>query len=89
MKKMNKAKKVQGLNKYIGLMFKTKTTAPLIFEFDKDVLIPIHSYFVFFKFKAIWYDKDGNRIEERIVKPFTSSVKPSKPFRKLVEIPLE
>lgn len=83
-----KFRKVSGKEKYIGLMFKTRKTIPLLFEFKEDVNLSIHSYFVFFPFRIIWLDKDDNVIEEKIVKPFTLSVRPSKSFRKILEIPI-
>jgi len=71
----------------IGLMFRTKRTEPLEFDFGKVVYIPIHSWFVFFKFKAEWFLEDGTK-ETRIVKPFQKNILPSKPFTKLIEIPM-
>jgi len=84
---MNKPTKAKGLRKLLGLMFRTRKTAPLEFEFKKEVNIPIHSFFVFFPFKATWYDKKNNVIEKRIVKPFRCGIKPSRPFSRLVEEP--
>jgi len=69
-------------------MFKGKETDNLLFVFDKDTRTPIHSYFVFFSFLAVWLDKNNNALECQIVKPFASVVKPEKKFRKLVELPL-
>jgi len=85
---LRKAKRVRGLGIYLGLMFKTRKTQPLLFEFPKDTRIAIHSFFVFFPFKAIWMDEKGKILEQKLVKPFTFSVRPKKPFRKLLEIPL-
>ena len=81
-------KKVRGFEKLIGLMFRTRKTMPLVFEFKKDVRTSIHSMFVFFPFKVIWFDKDDNVVEERVVKPFRAFVRPKKPFRRFIEIPL-
>ena len=81
-------KNVKGINKYLGLMFKNKNTEPLIFTLSKPKLLSIHSLFVFFPFKAYWYNEKGELIESRIVKPFRINIKPSKPFYKLVEVPL-
>lgn len=80
---------VKGLRNYTGLMFRTKKTKPLVFTFNKPVLIPIHSYFVFFSFKARWYDEYDILIEEQIIKPFSKKILPQKPFVKLVEIPIQ
>lgn len=70
-----------------GLMFRMKQTRNLLFEFDKDVSLSIHSFFVCFRFLALWLDKRNKVIEWKIIRPFTVAVKPKKPFRKLVEIP--
>jgi len=86
---MLSGKKVKGIEKIIGLMFKRRKYAePLIFEFSKDTRTSIHSLFVFFPFKVIWFDKEENIVEERIVKPFSLFIRPKKPFRRFIEIPL-
>lgn len=74
-------------NKLIGLMFKGRENDILLFEFDKEGIYPIHSFFVFFSFLALWLDKNNNLIDKRIVKPFELYIRPKKPFRKLIEIP--
>lgn len=84
---LKRAKRVNELGMILGLMFRTRKTCPLLFEFKKDVRIAIHSFFVFFPFKAIWLDENNEIIEQKLVKPFTLSVRPKKPFRKLIEIP--
>jgi len=84
---LRKAKRVDEIGMILGLMFRTRKTRPLLFEFSRDTRIAIHSFFVFFPFKAIWMDEKGKIIEQRIVRPFTFSVRPKKPFRKLLEIP--
>jgi len=71
----------------LGLMFRTRKTRPLIFEFSKNTRMPIHSFFVFFPFHAVWLDKNNKIIEQRKAKPFTFCVRPKKPFRRLIEIP--
>jgi hypothetical protein len=81
-------KQAKGINKYLGLMFRTSRTSPLIFKFPKTVSIPIHSYFVFFPFTAIWTFEDGTK-EERIILPFNNNIKPSKQFITLEEYPLQ
>jgi uncharacterized membrane protein (UPF0127 family) len=80
-------KKVSGLGKIIGLMFKKKTTDNLLFEFNEKTRLRIHSYFVFFDFLAIWLDKKNRVLEWKIIKSFTLNVKPKKSFFKLIEIP--
>lgn len=82
-----KFKKPKGINKYFGLMFRTRKTRPLCFESKKDVYMNIHSYFVFFSFLAIWLDKHDNIVNQIIMLPFTT-YNPQHLARKLIEIPL-
>jgi len=84
---MKHAVKAERFRKFTGLMFRTRKTKPLLFEFKKDTRMAIHSFFVFFPFKAIWLDKENRIIEQRTVKPFTFCARPRKAFRKLIEIP--
>ncbi len=81
-------KKVSCVGMVTGLMCKTLNTKNLLFEFENNARNAIHSYFVFFPFLAIWLDKNNKVIEFRIVKPFCFKIIPEKPFKKLIEIPL-
>jgi len=87
--KIGKAKKVSGLQAILGLMFRTRKTRPLIFEFSKNTRTAIHSFFVFFPFHAVWLDRNNKIIEQRKIKPFTFCARPKKAFRKLIEIPVQ
>ncbi len=80
-------KQVKGINQYIGLMFKSSKTEPLVFTFSKETKISIHSYFVFFPFIAYWY-LDNKLIDRKIIMPFTKNIRPSKSFNKLIEVPI-
>ena len=82
------AKKLSDFGKFTGLMFKTKNSQNLLFYFIKPTRTPIHSFFVFFKFLAVWMNDKNEIIETRVVKPFQTSIFPSKKFTKLIEIPL-
>lgn len=82
------AKKVSEIGKFSGLMFKSKESENLLFEFKHESLAKIHSFFVFFDFLAIWLDEKNQVVDFQIVKPFAFSVSPKFPSRKLVEIPL-
>ena len=68
-----------------GLMFR-KNSRPLLFVFNKRTRQSIHSFFCK-PFLAVWL-LNGKIIDEKIVKPFSFSIKPKKPFTHLVEIPL-
>jgi uncharacterized membrane protein (UPF0127 family) len=83
-----KVKRVSELGKISGLMFRTKKTKNLLFDFSKNIRLSIHSFFVFFKFLIIWLDKDNKVQEYRIVRPFTVAVLPKETFRKFIELPL-
>ncbi|MEK6906837.1 MAG: DUF192 domain-containing protein [Nanoarchaeota archaeon] len=72
----------------VGLMFKSRNSEALLFEFNKNVGLSIHSIFVFFPFFVLWLDDKDRVIEVRKVNPFTLSVSSKKPFRKIVEIPV-
>ena len=81
-------RKVGFFGKFFGLMFRSFRTKSLLFEFRKDVLISIHSFFVFFPFLAIWLDERNRVIDYMLIKPFTFRAFPKERFRKLVEVPL-
>lgn len=82
------AKKTGNFKKFIGLMFKSRNTDVLLFEFSKNEPCTIHSFFVFFPFLAVWLDKDNKVMELNVVKPFTPAVTPKKQPQKLMEIPI-
>lgn len=70
-------------------MFKRRQNAgALLFEFKKPVNLGIHSFFVFFPFVAVWLDEEDKVIEIKVVKSFTMSVEAKRPYRKLLEIPM-
>ncbi|MEK6844269.1 MAG: hypothetical protein AABX83_02480 [Nanoarchaeota archaeon] len=81
-------KKLGKFSKGIGLMFKNKNNENLLFDFEKDVGISIHSFFVFFPFLVIWLDVKNNVLEYKVVKPFWPYIRPKKYFRRFIEIPL-
>jgi uncharacterized membrane protein (UPF0127 family) len=73
--------------KFWGLMFSRREKAKiLLFNFNRKQKIKIHSFFVFFRFVAIWLDNKNNVVDIKIVKPFTLSI-PQKPAYNLIEIP--
>ncbi|HOW36967.1 MAG TPA: DUF192 domain-containing protein [Candidatus Pacearchaeota archaeon] len=84
-----KLKRLNELEKGIGLMFKSRKTQNLLFEFENPTRIAIHSFFVFFPFAAIWLNEKNEFIEGKIVYPFNFYVAPQKSFYKLIEIPLD
>lgn len=74
-------------SKFMGLMFRTKNTAPLIFIFNKPTKTPIHSLFCQ-EFIAVWLDDKNRVVGVKKVKSWRWSVKPKKKFVNLVEIPI-
>jgi uncharacterized membrane protein (UPF0127 family) len=81
-------KKTNFFSRISGLMFRTKNTKNLYFEFPSYEFAGIHSYFVFFKFLALWLDESNNVVDFQIVRPFTFLIKPNSPSKKLIELPL-
>ncbi len=82
-------KKVSKFGEGIGLMFHRVDRCPaMLFEFNSPTKLKIHSFFVFFKFAAIWLDDKNRIIDKKIIKPFQLSISCKKPFYKLIEIPL-
>lgn len=81
------ARKVSFLRRGIGLMFRSKETEPLLFEFNNDGKRAITSFFVFFPFLAVWLDEKDRVVELKKILPFEFSIRPKRAFRKLVEIP--
>jgi uncharacterized membrane protein (UPF0127 family) len=80
-------RKVSFLGKFSGLMFRTRDTDALLFEFPKDTRQPFHSFFVFFPFLMIWLDGENKAIGFRKVRPFTFIIRQKSKFRKVVEVP--
>ena len=75
--------------KAAGLMFTRREKAePLLFDFKKQARVPIHSLFVFFPFLAICTGNRGKIVDIKVIEPFRLSVRPKKPFLKLIEIPV-
>lgn len=72
----------------LGLMFKTRETKPLLFNFGREINWTLTSLFVFFPFLALWLDDKNNVIAMRVVKPFIPGIISKKSFSKLLEIPI-
>lgn len=75
--------------RFLGLMFTRRENArALLFEFKNPVRAPIHSFFVFFDFVAIWLDDKDKIVDLKIVTPFKFIILPKKSFSKIIEIPI-
>jgi len=71
-----------------GLMFSRKEKAEaLLFEFKKDTNDRITSLFCP-PFLAIWLNENNKIVEYKIVSSNKLAIKPEKPFRKLIEVPV-
>lgn len=77
----------KGIKKFVGLMFKRRDTDNLIFYFSRNESVAIHSFFVWFKFLAVWLDEQNNVVDLTVVRPFRFYVLPKKKARKLIELP--
>jgi|APSaa5957512622_1039677.scaffolds.fasta_scaffold00444_16 uncharacterized membrane protein (UPF0127 family) len=74
---------------WLGLMFSRRSKAKnLLFSFDKETKMSIHSFFVFHSFLAIWLDSRGKIVDVKIVKPFNLGISPREKYKSLIEIPL-
>lgn len=82
-----KARKTNLFSRFIGLMFKNRNTDNLVFDFKRNIRTPIHSFFVFFPFLAIWIDDSGKIVDQKVIGPFRPRVLPKSKFAKLIEIP--
>ena len=82
------SKKVSEIGKITGLMFRSRSTKNLFFDFKKSSRIKLYSIFVFFPFLVLWLNKKNNVVDFRIVNPFSLSVYTKKRFFSLIEIPL-
>jgi len=59
-----------GFRRYIGLMFRRGIPKDSAIMLSMDGADCIHSFFVFFSFRAVFLDKDFRVIEECVMKPF-------------------
>ena len=83
-----KLKSVRKIRKFTGLMFRTKNTENLLFNFSEFESKNIHSFFVFFDFMAIWLNNRNKVLKVDLVKPFTILIKAPEKTRKLIELPI-
>ena len=80
--------KTSFFRKGFGLMFRSRETKNLLFEFNNRYEKNITSLFVFFPFLAIWLDSDNKLVKTEIVRPFRFSIKAPARAKKLVEMPI-
>ena len=74
------------LSKFIGLMFSPKKT--LVFHFNKEQLISLHMWFVFYSIDIYYLNKDKVVIEtKKCFKPFTFHTN-NKRAKYLIETPI-
>ncbi|MBU0894776.1 MAG: DUF192 domain-containing protein [Nanoarchaeota archaeon] len=78
----------RGARMGMGLMFKSRKTDALLFEFSKPNKMSLTALFVFFPFIAVFIDDKNKVMEVRRIKPFKFLIKPKKTFTKLIEIPI-
>lgn len=81
-----KVRKLSFFQQFMGLMFKSRNSENLLFEFGKRNF-GIHSFFVFFRFLAVWLDENDFVVGVSVVRPFTIFLGAKKNARKLIEIP--
>lgn len=78
---------VKGFKRVFGLMFSSRNSRNLLFEFKKYNRTLFTSYFVFFKFLILWLDEHNNVLDFEIVEPFKSCIYSKYKFRRVLEVP--
>ena len=59
-------------SKFIGLMFSIKQKKDLVFKFDKEKIISLHMFFVFYPIDVLFLDKNKIVVDKKEnFKPFT------------------
>ncbi len=71
--------------RFRGLMFR-KNVIPMLFDFMREGIFPIHSFFVFSDFVAFYISSEGEILEKHPVTPFQIYVANLEPARYLLEI---
>ena len=72
--------------KGMGLMFRPKPSC-LVFNYDKEVNVPLHMWFVFFPIDVLWLDSNLKVVHVlKDFKPF-SSYNPKTLAKYIVELP--
>jgi len=79
--------KCSGIKKFTGLMFKSRDSNALLFEFDNPCKQAIHSFFCP-DFLALWLDESGKIVDKQVVTSNKLSIRPQEKFSKLLEVPL-
>src|SRR3989344_5704952 len=82
------AKKCGGARQGLGLMFRSRNTNPLLFDFKKPTNMALTSLFVFFPFVAVWLDGKNNTLAVEKIWPFRLVIQSPKVFVRLLEIPI-
>lgn len=78
-------KQAKGISKYLGIMFRTKYTKPLIFLFNKPTTQPVHSWFCP-NFEIFFFDIKDQLIYRKVVRTYTT-IRCPKPYSYFIEIP--
>ncbi|MBL7051390.1 DUF192 domain-containing protein [Candidatus Woesearchaeota archaeon] len=74
------------LSKTIGLMFSLKPKA-LIFKWEKEKILSLHMFFVFFPIDILWLNKYKKVVQlKQNLKPFQILI-PKKPAQYVIELP--
>jgi len=82
------ARECSFLRRGAGLMFRTRETDNLIFSFGKEAVYPFTGIFCFSPFLIIWLDENNEIIDFKLAKPFEARLLSTKPFKKVLELPL-
>jgi len=72
-----------------GLMFsRFNNFDALLFKFEKEKFITIHTFFVFFPIDVVWLNKNYEVVDiKKDIKPFTLFIRPKNKAKYLIEFP--
>jgi len=83
-----RAKRVGFLGRFRGLMFKSRYSDNLLFEFENGYKSDLHSFFVFFSFLVLWVDGKDRVVDCMFCRPFMTRISTEKGYNRIVELPL-
>ena len=75
-------------SKYLGLMFRSRHTSNLLFEFTKKGKVTFTSLFVFFRYLTLWLDERNHVLAWEYIRPFRIAIYAPCAFSRVVEVPV-
>ena len=82
-----KADKTNFFGRFRGLMFRSRKSENLLFDFGLQGKRGLHSIFVFFPFLVLWLDRGNKVVDYKVCLPFRWRISTERPFVKVIELP--